>query len=1136
MSFNSGFTQAINIKLIGSSNLKNSMGGAVSEVNKLKSAFTDLRSAGLKLMGVGVGISTAFIGPVVQASKFNTQLIRTGKLAGVGAKEMKVLGDVAMELGAKTLFTAQQIAMGQEELVRLGFGMEVVGNKAGAFGEVLNFASAHQIEMSDSAQMLIGTLRSFNQPLTDSQKVSDMFSTVLSKTGFSMDGLTEALKMANTSIPAFNQSIETQLTLLGILANRQQGSSIGARRLSTAMTMIYTQQDKINKLFGTDTFKVYDEATGKQKNFIDVIFDMKKAMKGFSDEQQAVMLKDLVGTIGLKGLVPLLKAPVEEFKKLGIAINEGAISTSGFADAVRKTPKGMWLLMKSAISGVTMEIGQHLMPIATATMKVVTMLSDKFLGFMKAHPILAKVVLITTALIGVLAILGGGLFLATSMLGLMMTSTSGLTTSLISMAATMTGTSVSSMTLSTALGVLSGTLWSILWPIGAIILGVVLLYKAWQHNFLGLKDTVDAMWTAIKPFFTWIGSVFKTVSTIIKSSIGNLKSSITDWYKQWNKSFTGMKSPIMAFAGVVAYVVGFVVGILKTVFNAVKPYLLPLFSFLAIGFTGVFKVIGGVLKIFLSVFSGVFRIIGSILKGDFSGALSAVKSMVKGVFDGVITIFKGLGDVIKGVLGVVINLFKITFVGAFTIVKSALYGIWSLVKNVFSFIFGAIQWVIGGAIEFGKIIVSTLASPFLDAWNLIKSIFSGELGLADALKKSVKVVFSILTTPFRLAFNVIGKIFNISNFGDSIISKLTAVFGKIFSILIKPFKSGWGFIVSVFSKVKSFFGSVFIDAFKTVFNTITTPFISGWFAIKNLFQGNIGIVDALKKIGSSIIQILTTPFRLAFNLIGRIFNIKGLGEKIISTLSSIFGKVINIISIPFIKGWEIIKSVFSKVFGFFSSIFTPVFEWLNTTWQSIGNMLSGVWSYVFSSFTSFVDGLHIGISSVVAFFSTAFDSIKTTATTIFTSIGNSISSVWSGIKSMFTGSINSVIDKANSLIGGVNLVTGKIGIPAIPEIPNLAVGIMDVPQDMLAVIHKGEAVIPADQNPFTKGGSSLTQSVINNNAYNNQNVKSVSVDRSIKDITLQITIGSGNPDDFKSKLMEVFEDLAGKSDTIEVAV
>lgn len=881
MSFGGGFTQAINIKLIGSSNLKTEMGGAAKDVQKLKSALTDLRSTGLKLMGVGVGISTAFIGPIVQASKFNTQLVRTGKLAGVGADEMKILGDVAMELGAKTLFTAQQIAMGQEELVRLGFGMEVVGNKGGAFGEVLSFASAHQIEMSDSAQMLIGTLRSFNQPLTDAQKVSDMFSTVLSKTGFSMDGLTESLKMANTSVPAFNQSIETQLTLLGILANRQQGSSIGARRLSTAMTMIYTQQDKINKLFGSKTFKVYDEATGKQKNFIDVVMEMKKAMKGFSDEQQAVMLKDLVGTIGLKGLVPLLKAPVEEFRNLSKAINEGAISTSGFADAVRKTPKGMWLLMKSAISGVTMEIGQHLMPIATATMKIITILSDKFLGFLKAHPILAKVVLISTALIGVLAILGGGLFLMTSMLGLMMTSTSGLTTSLISMAATMTGTSVSSMTLSTALGVLSGVLWSILWPVGAIILGTIALYKAWQHNFLGLKDTVDAAWTAIRPFFIWIKTTFTIISNWVKAGVGFLIKSIRDWYTSWNNSFTGMKSPIMAFAGVVAYVVGFVVGIIRRIFESVKPYLLPLFNFLKVGFTGAFQIVTGILKTFLSYFTGVFRIIGSILRGDFSGALNASKDLVKGMVVGMKTAFTGLWNLLKGVLGFIVTAFKLTSAGVWTLFKAVFSGIWSIVKNVFSFIWDGMSWVADGFISFGS----------------------------------------------------------------------------------------------------------------TVFDALT---------------------------------------------------------------------------VPFVKGWELIKSIFNGVTTFFTSAFSGV--------------------------------------------------------------GNVISAMWLNIKTTLLSGFNWLADKINSMLNAVNTVTGIIGIPAIPNIPKLAAGTANVSNDMLAVIHKGEAVVPAKQNPFNPTN-------FTNNTFNqSQASHTAKVDRSIHVSSITIQVENGNPDDFKSKLLEVFEELASKSERIEVAI
>jgi TP901 family phage tail tape measure protein len=881
MSFTSGFTQAINIKLIGSSNLKSSMGNAAGEVQKLKSALTDLRSAGLKLMGVGVGISTAFIGPVVQASKFNTQLVRTGKLAGIGADEMKVLGDVALELGAKTLFTAQQVALGQEELVRLGFGMEVVGNKAGAFGEVLNFASAHQIEMNDSAQMLIGTLRSFNRPLSEAGDVSNMFSTVLSRTGFSMDGLTEALKMANTSIPAFNQSIETQLTLLGILANRQQGTSIGARRLSTAMTQIYTQQDKINKLFGKNTFKVYDELSGKQKNFIDVVFDMRGAMQGFSEERKAVVLKDLVGTIGLKALVPLLKAPVEEFKNLSQAISEGAISTSGFAEAVRKTPKGMWLLMKSAISGVTMEIGQHLMPIATATMRVVTNLSDRFLGFLKAHPILSRIVLISTALLGVVTLLGGGFLVATSMLGLMMTSSAALGTSLISLAAGLAGTSVSSLTLSGALGVLSATIWSILWPVAAVALGVVLLYKAWQHNFLGLKDTVDATWILIKPFFLWIKSVFQITAGFIKTSVGKIIQSIRGWYTSWNAAFTGMKSPLMAFAGMVAYVVGFIVGILSKVYSIVSPALLSVFTYLKMGFKGAFQVISGVFTAFLSVFTGIFEIVVSILQGDFTGALSAVKTMVRGVVGGMITAFKGFWIFLKGLFGVLISGFKVAFLTILTTIKVTISGIWSVIKNLFSFIWDGLGWI-------------------------------------------------------------------------------TQKFGNF-------------------------------------------------------------------------------------------------GAKIYTTLSGSFGRIRDLLT----------------------SVFAGLGETLNSVFSTVEAIITGLWSR---------------------------------------------------IKSTFLDGFNWLFSKINGAIRGVNKISGVIGIPAIPEMPAFSKGVADVPRDMLAVIHQGEAVIPKADNPFR------SSSIIKNTFNNSKRNQSTRIDRSVHVAGITIQVSNGDALDFKTKLLEVFEELAGKSETLEGAI
>ncbi|MFQ6614812.1 MAG: hypothetical protein ACE5D1_08215, partial [Fidelibacterota bacterium] len=407
------------------------------------------------------------------------------------------------------------------------------------------------------------------------------------------------------------------------------------------------------------------------------------------------------------------------------------------------------------------------------------------------------------------------------------------------------------------------------------------LYQAWRHNFLGLKDTVDAAWTAMQPFFHWIGSVFKMVSVLIQSIVLRLKSSIADWYQSWNNAFTGMKSPLMAFAGVVAYVVGFIVGIIRRIFTAVKPYILPLFHFLNVGFTGVFQIVTGILKTFLSVFTGVFRIIGSILKGDFSSSITAAKEMVKGMVSGMKTAFIGLWNLLKGVLGFIYTGFKLTFTGIWTLIKSVFSGIWSIIKNVFSFIWDGMNWVADGMIS----------------------------------------------------------------------------------------------------------------------------------------------------LGSTIFDFLT---------------------------------------VPFVKGWELIESVFSGVNAFFTSAFSGV--------------------------------------------------------------GNIISAMWLNIKTTLLSGFNWLVDKINGMLEAVNTVTGIVGIPAIPNIPKLAKGTANISQDTLAILHKGEAVIPAKQNPFHPA-------TFTKNTFNQTRASQTSnIDRSIHISSITIQAGSGDPEDFKSKLMDVFEELAGKSEQVDVAI
>ena len=76
--------------------------------------------------------------------------------------------------------------------------------------------------------------------------------------------------------------------------------------------------------------------------------------------------------------------------------------------------------------------------------------------------------------------------------------------------------------------------------------------------------------------------------------------------------------------------------------------------------------------------------------------------------------------------------------------------------------------------------------------------------------------------------------------------------------------------------------------------------------------------------------------------------------------------------------------------------------------------------------------------------------------------------------------LNLIIDGINWVIGGLNKISfslpswipgvgGKSFGISIPKIPKLAVGTNYVPQDMLAYLHEGEAVVPKAYNPAAGG-------------------------------------------------------------------
>lgn len=134
--------------------------------------------------------------------------------------------------------------------------------------------------------------------------------------------------------------------------------------------------------------------------------------------------------------------------------------------------------------------------------------------------------------------------------------------------------------------------------------------------------------------------------------------------------------------------------------------------------------------------------------------------------------------------------------------------------------------------------------------------------------------------------------------------------------------------------------------------------------------------------------------------------------------------------------------------------------------QFVASMLSGILSTI-----SAIPNTIFGV------FNKVWEGLKT----ITDGIKQMFSNVFSAIANIVKAPINWIIDGINSFIRGLNKIKIPNWVPGVggkglnfKEIPKLNIGTNYVPDDTLAMVHKGEAVIPKKFNPYANGVSSQT--------------------------------------------------------------
>lgn len=175
---------------------------------------------------------------------------------------------------------------------------------------------------------------------------------------------------------------------------------------------------------------------------------------------------------------------------------------------------------------------------------------------------------------------------------------------------------------------------------------------------------------------------------------------------------------------------------------------------------------------------------------------------------------------------------------------------------------------------------------------------------------------------------------------------------------------------------------------------------------------------------------------------------------------------------------QLLQEILPPIIDLFNSFIKAILPPLTTAFKTLGSVISSAVKGAFSVIKPIFDSIKGILNGIISFIKGVFTGNWSQA---WNGVKNIFSNIITGISNIFKAPINFIIGAINGFIRGLNKIQIPDWVPVvggkgfhINEIPQLKVGTNFVPEDTMAMLHQGEAVIPKKFNPYANGINART--------------------------------------------------------------
>lgn len=335
-----------------------------------------------KLDNMGNTLTTSLTLPVLAigtaaistGNNFEAQMSRVQAIAGTTKDELKTLTDQAVDLGAKTSFSASEVATGMENLASAGFSTnEIIQAMPG----LLDLAASSGAELAISSEIAASAIRGFGLEANKSGHVADVFAEASARTNAQVEDMGEAMKYVAPVAKTVGLSIEETAAAIGIMSDAGVKGSQAGTTLRGGLTRIVKPTKQVKEAMEELGVEFYN-SDGKMKSLTQIIQTLQEHTKGLTDETKNQALAQIFGTEALSGMLALVNRGSTELDTMTKSFEKCDGSAKEMADTMLDNSKGAIESLTGSLESAGIAIQQALAPEIKDLSKWIQGLVDDF--------------------------------------------------------------------------------------------------------------------------------------------------------------------------------------------------------------------------------------------------------------------------------------------------------------------------------------------------------------------------------------------------------------------------------------------------------------------------------------------------------------------------------------------------------------------------------------------------------------------------------------------------------------------------------------------------------------------------------------------------------------------------------------